>query len=528
MKLFYTIIFVFITFVLTAQNEFHIFPSDHSKTPGKLTGDGSLQNPWDLQTALIQNSNVVNGGDIIWLHEGVYHGRFVSNLQSNIEGKHITVSSFPHERAVLNGNIKSNRNSVLEVRGNNVIYKDFEITWLGNFSRKQTEPDFQKSDGINHNSGINCKFINLVIHNNPGSGFGTWKKTGNSEINGCLIFNNGYYSAKRGSGVGIYAQNSSEQNRMIKNNIIFNNYYKGIEVWSDNRNANEQYVKNIVLENNVIFNSALVTGTPRDNLIIATNDNNGINIAKNIKVTDNIFYHNTNYKNNQIDGSLPTLTLGFNGNAPVEEIIIEDNIILGRNDGIRILHAKNLTFKNNIVYSGYVRFYKSFYNNFDQKTWNFSGNTYYTRKNKSIRIQGKEDFTLTEWQNKYKIDKNSQWKHISKFNMKNVLDVTQNEYNNNKFRVVLFDKNENEVTVDFSEYGISKGMPYTIKDVENYSKNLKSGILGNDKRIVFPMKLNKNDKNKTFDNFGVYIIEFNEAENSKKVGFLSKFFKWLF
>jgi len=508
MKIIYTILFTFLSFALVAQNEFHVFPENDKKTPGTSLGNGSLQKPWDLQTALNQDAKTVNGGDIIWLHDGVYNGRFISNLNSTIKGKFITVASFPNEWAILNGNIISNRTSVLNVKGGNVIYKDFEVTWLGDFSRDQNEKGFQKSDGISHDSGVSCKFINLVIHNNPGSGFGSWKRTGNTEINSCIIFNNGYFSAKRGSGVGMYVQNSSDQNRLIKNNTIFNNYYKGIEIWSDNRNANEAYVKNINLENNVIFNSALVTGTPKDNLIIATNDNNKMNIAKNIKVVDNIFYHNTDFKNNQIDGSMPTLTLGFNKNAPVENIIISGNKILGRNDGIRILHAKNLTFKNNVVYSGFIRFYESFYNNFNQNTWDFSGNSYYTRKNKTIRIQSKEDFTLGEWQNKYKTDKNSTWKPISEFNLEPVLDITQNEYDKDKFRLVIFDKNEADVAVDFSEYGFSKGTYYTIKDVENYNIILKKGKLGNDKKVVFPMKLNKNDKNKTLDNFGVFIIEF--------------------
>jgi parallel beta-helix repeat protein len=511
-----------------AQQEFHVFPLDHESTPGSSTGNGSLQNPWDLQTALNQDAQAVNGGDIIWLHDGVYNGRFKSTLQSTINDKFITVASFSNEWAILNGNIKSNRKAVLTITGANVIFKDFEVTWLGNFPRIQTETNFQKSDGVSHTNGVNCKFVNLVIHNNPGSGFGSWKRTGNSIIDGCIIFNNGYYSSKRASGVGIYVQNSSEKFRLIKNNIIFNNYYKGVEVWSDNRKAKEAYVKNIVLENNVIFNSAIITGKPKDNLIIATNDNNAVNIAKNITVKNNILYHNTNYTKNQIDGQSPSLTLGFNKNAPIEDITLTGNIILGRNDGIRILHAKNFTFKNNTVYSGFIRFYKSFYDNFNQNIWHFSDNKYYTRKDMAFRIQSKEDFTLGEWQKKHQIDENSTWKHISEFNMNHVLDVTQNEYNKNKFRIVLFNKNENDVTVDFSNYNLPQGISYTIIDIEDHKKILKSGVLNDNKKIVFPMKLNGSNKNKSLDNFGVYTIEFNEAKITKKTSFVSRLFKWLF
>jgi parallel beta-helix repeat protein len=508
-----------------AQKEFHVFPKNYRLTPGTTSGNGSIHKPWDLQHALNQPTTIVNGGDTIWLHEGVYDGRYISTLQSTIPNKFITVAAFKDDNVIINGNIPSKLTSVIEIKGKQVIFKDLEITFLGKFSRNQTETNFQKVDGVNHSSGAGCKFINLIIHNNPGSGFGSWKRTADTEINGCIIFNNGYYSAKRGSGVGIYVQNSAEKFRLIKNNTIFNNYYKGIEVWSDNRKATEAYVKNIILDNNVIFNSALVTGIPKDNLIIATNDNTSVNIAKHIKVLNNIFYHNTDYAKNEIDGESPSLTLGFNKNSPVEDITLTGNIILGRNDGIRILHAKSLTFKNNTVYSGFIRFYNSFYSNFSSKAWDFAGNSYYTRKSKTIRIQSKEDFTIEEWQKKYGMDSKSTWKPISEFNLNNVLNITQNEYDKNKYRIVLFSKNEEDVIVDFSNYKISRGTTYTIKDVEDYSNVLKTGILGKDKKITFPMYLNKGNKNKTLDNFGVFVLEFSNPQN---VGLLGRLFGWIF
>lgn len=508
-----------------AQKEFHVFPEHHKLTPGMTTGNGSLQHPWDLQTALGQKSDVVNGGDVIWLHEGIYNGRFISNLNSTIPDKHIVVAPFKNDKVVLNGNVVSKRTSVLEVRGKQVTFKDLEITFLGEFSRHQGEANFHKVDGINHASGVGCKFLDLIVHNNPGSGFGSWNRTADTEINGCIIFNNGYYSKKRGSGVGIYVQNSSEKFRLIKNNIIFNNYYKGIEVWSDNRNAKEAYVKNIILENNVIFNSALITGIPRDNLIIATNDNNGINIAQNIKVVNNIFYHNTDYSKNEVDGEMPSLTLGFNARSPIQDVNLSGNIILGRNDGIRIQYAKSLTFHNNIVYAGFVRFNKSFYANFDPKGWDFSGNQYFTRKSKTIRIQSQEDFTVDEWNQKYGLDSKSIWKPVTEFNLNNVLNITKYDHSDNKYRVILFNKEKQDVNVDFSSYKLTNGVVYTIRDAEDYSKILKTGILGRDKKITFPMKLNRGDKNKSLDNFGVYVVEFSKK---KRVGILSQMFGWIF
>ena len=87
--------------VVTAQQEFHVFPN------AKSSGNGSLSNPWDLQTALSQKPDVINGGDTIWLHEGVYTGRFVSTIQSTLKDQFITVAPHANATVVLNGNIKT-------------------------------------------------------------------------------------------------------------------------------------------------------------------------------------------------------------------------------------------------------------------------------------------------------------------------------------------------------------------------------------------------------------------------------------
>ncbi len=518
----YILLFVFVHLSMSSQQEFHVFPNSNS------AGDGRLNNPWDLQTALSQSTKSVNGGDVIWIHKGVYNGRYISTLKSNKPNKFITVSAYKNDKVILNGNITSNKKFVLEVKGKNVIYKNFEITFLGDFSRTQIDPDFKKVGGISHTSGVDCKFINLVIHNNPGSGFGSWKRTGGTVIDGCIIYNNGYMSKKRGSGVGIYIQNESNKTRLITNNTIFNNYYKGIEVWSDNGKATSEYVKNVTLDNNVFFNSGLVSGVFRDNLIIATNDRNGINIAKNITVKNNIFYHNTSLSKTIENNNASSLTLGFNNKAPIENIKVLNNIIIGRKDAIRILEVKSITFKNNIVYSGYFRLRKSVLKHINAKDWKFSNNTYYTRKNKPIRVQGVQDFTIAQWNTKYGLEAKTKYKNYKEFDLKNVLNITKYEFKNESFRVVLFNKEGKDVKVDFSNYNLKKGMSFTIKDVENYHTILNSGTLNEDLLVKFPMEI-KRHSNKTFNNFGVYIIEFETLESvKKKDNFLKRFFGWVF
>lgn len=397
-----------------------------------------------------------------------------------------------------------------------MILKDFQITWLGDFPRIQSDPGFKLVDGLSHNSGIDCKFINLVIYNNPGSGFGSWKHTGGSVIEGCTIYNNGYMSKSgRGSGVGIYVQNNSDKTRLITNNIIFNNYYKGIEVWSDNSKATNEYVKNVKLTGNIIFNNGSPSGQFRDNLIIGSNDRNGINIAKHILVDGNIFYHNTDFANNQVTGNAASLTLGYNAKAPIEDVTVSNNIIVGHNNALRILHARTLRFNNNISYCGYVHFNRSVVHHLNDSNWKFNNNTYFTKNSRTFRISKFRDFTFNNWQSEYNIDLGSQGQHISHFNLKNVLILSKDQLIKNKFRMALFSKEGKEVSVDFSKYDIPKGSTYIIKDVENPGVSIKTGKIGNDSIIFVPMGLDEfegpihNDKaKKTLHNFGVYTIEF--------------------
>ena len=91
-----TYILLFFVAISFAQKEFHVFPKDGNHIKGSPNGDGSFNNPWDLQTALSQSSERVNGGDIIWLHKGIYNGRYKSKLKSTNK-KYISVSGFGND-----------------------------------------------------------------------------------------------------------------------------------------------------------------------------------------------------------------------------------------------------------------------------------------------------------------------------------------------------------------------------------------------------------------------------------------------
>lgn len=530
----YLIVFLFALTALasSAQSEFHVFPVDGKNKQGSANGNGSIEKPWDLQTALSQTSQRVNGGDIIWLHQGIYNGRYKSTIESTIKNKFITVSAYKKDKVVLNGNIKSDVRYVLEVNGSRVVYKNFEITLLGRFSRITSESDFMPITGISHIKGEDCKFQNLSIYNIPGSAIGSWKLTGGTVIEDCLIYNNGYQS-NRGHGVGIYVQNQSDKIRRIRNNIIFNNYYKGIEVWSATTNTQREFVKNVNLTDNIIFNNGMPSGKPWSNLIIASGDNEGVNVAKHIKVHDNVFYHNIDFTESKNYGYGNSITLGYNANALVEDISIKNNIILGRNNALNIMHVKSLEFKNNRVYSGYIHFETSTLPSLEAGNLVFEDNKFYTRKQNGFRVLKNKDYKLSDWQKKYGIDNSNEWKQLKGFQIEPVLKIKELETKQNQFNVVLLEKERNDVMVDFSEFKIKKGTPYKIYDIENRTIVIASGKVSDDKKIKFSMTLPDFEKplhntiaTKSASNFGVYRIVF-EAKKKKK-GFFKRFFGWLF
>ena len=83
--------------------EFFVSPT------GTPQGEGSIASPWDLQTALQDNTSpanansVVKPGDTIWLRGGTYFGCYVSSLKGAPE-QPIILGSFPGEQAVIDAN----------------------------------------------------------------------------------------------------------------------------------------------------------------------------------------------------------------------------------------------------------------------------------------------------------------------------------------------------------------------------------------------------------------------------------------
>ena len=210
---------------------------------GSAGGNGSATSPWDLTTALSGASGKVQPGDTIWLRAGTYgSGEGNSDYHATLNGTAsapIIVRQYPGERATINGDIAV----------------DGSYTWYWGFELKNTNTSTQDIQGINsHCPG--CRFINLVVHDHSGDGFGLWSEGPNQVAYGNIIYNNGFHGSTSTSyGHGIYAQNNTGT-KLLKDNVLFNQFGYGIHVYG----SGNAYLNNFTVDGNVSFNSGVGDG----------------------------------------------------------------------------------------------------------------------------------------------------------------------------------------------------------------------------------------------------------------------------
>ena len=246
---------------------------------GSPAGDGSESRPWDLRTALNQPS-AVQPGDLIWLRGGTYPGAYASNLIGS-PGSPITVRQVPGERAILDGN--GGGDFTLVIHGAWANYWGFEVT-----NSNPARTDSLRYTGVDVHAP-NTKFINMIVHDASGQGFGTWSDAGDSEISGCLI----YYNGTTQQDHGIYAQNKTGAKSFL-DNVLFRNNGFGFHIYTSGGQ-----IDNMHLEGNTSFaTGTLAPGSdPKADILLgasgddATKCTSSLQVAQNATVINNSTYH---------------------------------------------------------------------------------------------------------------------------------------------------------------------------------------------------------------------------------------------
>ncbi len=268
-------------------------------TPG---GSGSGDDPWDLATALAGAGGRIQPGDTVWLRRGVYRGFFRASMNGT-PAEHVVFRQYPGERATIDGGLRGD--------GSYLTFWGFEIM--------QSNPTAAGDRVLSANT-VGGRFVNLILHDAGISGVSLAADKGEGvELYGCLVYNNGTHE---NIDHGIYAHNATAGTKFITDNVFFNNYARGIQVYSDGG-----VLQNVRAVGNVAFNNGSISAgsTPVNLLISAPVATSGMVAA------DNLLYASPG--TNGINLRLGDYDANYNG-----DIVVQGNYAAGGAAGLQLRH----------------------------------------------------------------------------------------------------------------------------------------------------------------------------------------------
>ena len=230
--------------------------TDHFAAPnGTPSGDGSINRPWNLDTALGSPNGsppiTVKAGDTIWLRGGIYvpatDNGFISHV-AGAPGAPIIVRNYHGERATLQARTNA---YVLAIYGSDTWYWGLEGTTAG-VSRTASQPGSFNSPlayGVAV-YGPNIKVINCIVHDTA-QGFSAYNSSPNSEFYGNLSYYNGWMASDRNHGHGMYLQNITGT-KLVEDNFVGDNADEGIQAYG----SGAATITGITIQGNTLYNSS--------------------------------------------------------------------------------------------------------------------------------------------------------------------------------------------------------------------------------------------------------------------------------
>ncbi len=363
-----------------------VFAADYFVSPGGSSlGDGSINNPWDLQTALHGGNGKIIPGDTLNLRGGTYNQSiYYHSSLAGSASNYIKVQSYPGEWAIVDrasaAMMPANTEGFFEIEGSYTIYRGFEVTnsspLLG-----CAAPDcsFNRVTGVVPGApGHNNKIVNLVIHDN---GIGMFFANGHndSEVYGNIFYNNGASNLQH----GIYAQNANST-KYITNNMILNSYAYGFHAY-----ASGSYLNYFNLAGNTIFKSGSLGGSNKANILIGGNQPD---LAEWPIIKDNYLYYS---------GSSGTgINLGYSTGCHHPQVG-PGNYIARGSSLITFVNCSDITVTGNTFY-GSVSSLQSTYPNNTYYSARPTTNSIFVRPNKYE--QGRANITVFNWANVSSVD----------------------------------------------------------------------------------------------------------------------------
>jgi hypothetical protein len=400
---------------------------------GKPDGDGSEAKPWDMDTAMAGPASV-KPGDVIWIAAGEYKpaGGKVKVMLKGEKNKPIVVRNKAFGRVTVHGGF-----DVGSATGVGVKH-----VWIWGLEAQSR--GHGNSDGFNvGNSTLppdatpGVKVINNLIHDCGGSGMGNWGSASDHEVNGNILYNNGFDGPERGHCHGFYVQNKGPNGKLFKDNVIFRHFFLGTQLYG----TGNAYRDNVTYDGNTFFNN----GEPSLRQLALGRDWQGIyigggRVGKETRYVNNMHYvpADVHKGTNNWGNSADSLIQGNYFVAPAESRRVAlDLSALGPNTNLKV---QDNTFIGLIV--GF-----------------------------EVNQLGTGNVHLPE-----------------RPTTGNKIFIRKNDYEEGRANIIIFNWGKSDtVEVDVKDAGLKNGEEYEVRDVQNwYSKPVASGtFLG--KPVVIPM-----------------------------------------
>lgn len=501
------------------QNQ-QAFTCDFYASPtGTATGNGTASNSWDLQTALGKTSLIKNGKTLC-LKGGIYVGKFrsplvgavvrsapgesakidgyktttltsaINNVQTSfgvadassvlsggsdelvIGGEVIKVfsksgntitncqrgasNSLNGAEAHVVGSITITGGDALYVSGTGSTYRDIEI-----MNSRPSRDGNTENQGIGRGSGVvvvgdGNRLVNLIVHDNL-NGIFTSSASSNTEIYGCLVYNNGVHSrdggtVENGHGHGLYLENSAGFSRIYED-IVLNSFNLGAQGYGV---TGPYYGGDLV--GSVFANSGSPLGKFGDvnrrnyNLIIGPDSQQSPTAI----LRSSHLYH-------------PASTIGylvkFGYGAGIGVGTITDNYFVGGGTLFEIANTTSATITGNQFYSSRSGAQYTIVPAGQSYQWN--NNNYYAAAARNVfGISGSGLLQFPNWRSATGFDGNS---NATSTVLPDTVIVRPNTYQPGRANVLIYSfSGATTASINLALSGLVNGQGYTIRNAQNY------------------------------------------------------------
>jgi hypothetical protein len=421
---------------------YHVAPN------GSAAGAGTAGSPWSLSAALSGAGGRIQPGDTVWMHGGTYSGEYLGTV-SGSSGRPVVFRQYPGERATIDGHLR--------VNGHDVAMWGFEIM---RSAPSGVLPALEAR-------GARQKFINLVIHDAAQQGITFWDEAVDSEIYGCIVYNNGTHE---NLDHGTYVHNMSGT-KLIADNVFFNNLAYGIHVYAGPGDGTQ---RNVHVVGNVSFNNGTISSRypAKGNIIIGAED-----VDEGMRAVDNMTYFSGTAGDNIRIGYL----------ARNRDVVVTGNTAFGGGTALMMGDWTSATVQNNTL--GGAATLVDLRDSPSGYTW--SGNRYYGSASASAWYSGTSltssgsAFTLTGWQSSTGLGSGELVAGSAPTQTQ--VFVRKNKYENGRALIVVYNHGaQGSVSVSLSGV-LAGGQRYEIRNVQDMFGTPVAGGTYNGGSVTLPM-----------------------------------------